>query len=239
MILGYYPKKLFAPAKQWSSSLGDEATFLTETDLKPRFNIHLARRIWHLFGVLSIIAIFNFASYKTSLILLAITFICFVIPDFMRLRNPRMNQVTLRWFKPFLRQSEANSLSGLSYLHLGTTIIVLLFHPQIVTLSLFFVAFGDPISSIFGVMYGKDKIVGDKTLQGAFAGFLVCGLVAYIYYLYNGLMLERVFLAAIVSGVIGAVSEVFPVRKLDDNLTFPVISSFLLFLMFHLFGAFA
>jgi len=217
----------------------NEAYFLTETDLKPRFNIHLARRLWHLAGVLTIVTVYTYASYRLSLIILGIAFICFVIPDFLRQRNPELNQLTLRWFRLIIRQNEAHSFSGVSYLLIGTAIIVLLFPPQVATLSLLFVAFGDPISSIFGVMYGKDKIVGDKSLQGAFAGFLVCGLVAYIYYLVKGLMLERAFLAAMVSGVIGAVSEVFPVRKLDDNLTFPVISSFLLYMMFHLFGAFA
>ena len=39
------------------------------------------------------------------------------------------------------------------------------------------------------------------------------------------LMRERLFIVCLLSGLSGAVSELMPVGKLDDNLVFPVVSA--------------
>lgn len=99
-----------------------------------------------------------------------------------------------------------------------------------------FLCFGDPIASYFGIRFGKDKLVGNKTLQGTMAGFVVCTLVALVYYYYNNIMLDRVLIVAPISGLIGALAELVPVGKMDDNFTFPVISATCLYILFGLFG---
>jgi len=49
-------------------------------------------------------------------------------------------------------------------------------------------------------------------------------------------MVERLLMASLIAGLIGAVSELLPIGKLDDNFTFPVVSGTLLWMMFLLFG---
>jgi dolichol kinase len=137
-----------------------------------------------------------------------------------------------------MRKHECHSISGMTYLYLGTAIILFLFDKKIVTLTLLFLAFGDPIASYFGIKYGRDKIFSNKSLQGTMAAFATCTVIAMIFYYWNNLMTERLLIVAPLSGMIGAVAEATPVGKLDDNLTFPVISATCLWVLFHLFGGF-
>lgn len=212
---------------------------MNQVELKPRHDLHIARRLWHVCGVLSIVTIYSFISYQLSLVLLLFAALVFALPDFYRLVNPKFNAFVLKNFRMLLRDNEAQGLTGLSYIILGVFIIAALFPKPVVTLSLLFVAFGDPAASIFGVLYGKDKIWGNKSLQGFLAAFVVCTLLTAAFFIYHQQIGDRLVLAALISGFIGACSEIVTIRKLDDNLTFPVLSATFLWVLFRIFGAFA
>jgi dolichol kinase len=207
-------------------------------NLKVRSDIHLPRRIWHFFGVLTIVAIFNMTTRQTSLTLLVLAILILVPLDLMRTKTPWLNRIALNWFDAVIRSSEVHSLSGLSYLLFGTLITVSLFPHNVVTLALLLLAIGDPTSSIVGILYGKDKIIGNKSLQGAVGGFIACTIMSTIFFLSFGVMAERVVLVALLSGFVGAIAELLPIGRLDDNLTFPVIAASLLWVLFYLFGGF-
>ena len=138
-----------------------------------------------------------------------------------------------------MRKHEAHAISGMTYLYLGCMVLLLFNDRHLITLTLLFLAFGDPIASFFGIRYGKDKIIGNKTLQGTMAAFVVCAIVAGVYCYFNNLMTERLLIVAPLSGLIGAVAELAPVGKLDDNFTFPVIAATLLYVLFKVYGGFA
>lgn len=207
-----------------------------QQELKRKSDLHIGRKIWHLSGVGILIVMFN-AFPPTACWILLIMGILAIIPlDYFRRRNPELNRFVLRLIGPLMRQHEFSRLSGLSWLLLGFAVVMFLFDRHIVNLAMLFLAFGDPIASYFGIRFGKDKIIGNKTLQGTMAGFTVCTIVSMLYYYYNNIMLERVLIVAPVSGIIGALSELIPVGKMDDNFTFPVISASLLWVLFELFG---
>jgi dolichol kinase len=117
-------------------------------------------------------------------------------------------------------------------------ILLALFDRHIVTLTLLFLAFGDPIASFCGIQFGKDKILGNKTLQGTLGSFAACTVIGALYYYFNNLMTERLLIVAPLSGLIGALAELVPIGKLDDNLTFPIIGSALLWVLFLVYGGF-
>ena len=135
-----------------------------------------------------------------------------------------------------MRTEEMSRMSSMSWLVSGAWISIVLFPRDIAVLSLLLLAFGDPAASIFGILYGKDRLLGKKTLQGTLAGFAICTGVGAAYYFSTGLMLERLVLVSILTGLIGALSEIVPVADLDDNLTSPTINSLLLMGLFGLFG---
>ncbi|RYZ70100.1 MAG: hypothetical protein EOP05_13800 [Proteobacteria bacterium] len=207
--------------------------------LKHRSDIHLTRKLAHCVGICFIAAVFNLAGLKIAWIIL-ICVSLFIIPlDILRQKNEALNKATLRVFGPFMRKHEAHAISGMTYLYLGCMVLLLFNDRHLITLTLLFLAFGDPIASFFGIRYGKDKIIGNKTLQGTMAAFVVCAIVAGVYCYFNNLMTERLLIVAPLSGLIGAVAELAPVGKLDDNFTFPVIAATLLYVLFKVYGGFA
>ena len=98
-----------------------------------------------------------------------------------------------------------------------------LFPEKLALLSIFFLVFSDPVSSFFGIKYGKDKILKNKSLQGSVAGFCVCYLISLIYCLVHSQAGISILGFSLLAGVIGSLSELLSVY-IDDNLTIPVAS---------------
>lgn len=184
--------------------------------------------------------LYNFAGTRWSWVLLIAASLVIIPLDFLRLRkgHSALNTLTLKIFGPVMRKHECHSLTGLSYLFVGAMFVLAVFDRNIVTLTLLFLAFGDPIASFCGIRFGKDKILGHKTLQGTLGAFVACTTIAGIYYYFNNLMAERLLIVAPLSGLIGAVAELLPIGKLDDNLTFPIVGSTLLWILFQVYGGF-
>lgn len=207
-----------------------------DNHLKKRSDLHLARKIWHMSGVSMIAGLYSYMPEKYALLALVIAWVLFVPMDFIRLRVPAFNDVLVHFFKPIMREYELKGLAGTSYLLTGVTLVAALFPREIVTLTLLFLAFADPIASFFGIKFGKDKILGNKSLQGTLAAFVVCGTLTYGYLSYKGLMLDRIFMMTLLGGLIGALAELIPIWDLDDNLSLPVVSATALYFLFWIFG---
>ena len=136
-----------------------------------------------------------------------------------------------------MREYEKHSFTGATYLLVATLFIVWFFPYPIVSLSLIFVAVADPLASFVGIRFGRDKLIGQKSLQGSVAAFLACAVIAAIYYSNLHIMTDRLLLVSLLSGFIGAAAELIPVGRLDDNVTLPVLSALGLWVLFTLFGA--
>lgn len=206
---------------------------------KKRSDMHLARKAWHMLGVLTMIVIHRQVSREVAIQWLLVSSLIFVLPDFLRQHFPPLNRIFVRLFQAVIRENEIQKLSGNSYLIAGVLLIVLIYPPQIVGLTLFFLAFADPIASCIGILYGKNKLIGQKSLQGFLAAFTICTLATYIYLLSYKVIHSEQILISLLGGGIGALSELLPIWKLDDNLTLPVMSAtglYFLFSFFHLFS---
>ncbi|MCC6137379.1 MAG: hypothetical protein IT287_02015 [Bdellovibrionaceae bacterium] len=51
-------------------------------------------------------------------------------------------------------------------------------------------------------------------------------------------MIEHIYIVTLLSGFIGAFSEVLPLFKLDDNFVQPVVNAILLYGLFYIYGGF-
>ncbi len=175
-------------------------------------------------------------SQDFGLRLMAVVALACVFVDVARHQSPRLNRLTLKIFGIVMREHEREGLAGTTYLMVGTFLIIWFFPRPIVTLSLIFLAVADPLASYFGICYGKDKLIGSKSLQGTLAAFVICTLVSLGYLWYSGLMTERLLMVSLLSGIVGALAELIPIGKLDDNFTFPVVSALGLWGIFTVFG---
>lgn len=213
-------------------------TNLTLSGFKDRSDLHIARKIWHMSGVFGLFAAVVLFSHWVSIIILVISWLAFVPGDWLRLKNPVFNRAITNLFRPILRSNELNRLAGTTYLLTGALLIALFFNKGVVGLSLLFLAFADPIASYVGIRYGKDKLFGHKSVQGFIAAFFVCMLLSFLFLSYYEIH-GYVLVASLLAGLIGALAELIPFAKLDDNFTMPVLSSIGLTILFYFFDYFS
>lgn len=206
--------------------------------LKKKSDLHLARKAWHFFGVLSITFVHYQLSSDQSLRWMAFAAFVAVSFDLLRNRIPRLNQFSLRIFGPFMREYERNSLAGTTYLFLGAFCIIWFFPKVVVSICLLFLAVADPLASYVGTLYGKDKLIGPKSLQGTVAAFFACTLISFLYLYFHDILTHRLLVVSLLMGLFGAISELVPIGKLDDNLTFPIVSAIFVWLILTRFGGF-
>lgn len=209
---------------------------LTHIELKRRSDIHWARKLWHMGGVFLLFLAWNFLSTTTAYITLGILVALFIPFDFMRHNRPGLNDLLVHMFRPLLRENEVNRLAGTTYLLSGVLAIALLFPKPIVSLTLLFLAFADPIASFIGIKYGRDKIFGHKSIQGFMAAFVVCVTCSFAFMMVQNHPLDRSIVFSLLAGLVGAFAELIPLGKLDDNLTLPLMSSVGLSVLFYFFG---
>lgn len=210
---------------------------LLMVDLKKRSEIHWARKIWHILGVCIIILAYAYLPLWLARTLMGIAWLVFVPLDFLRQRSPALNDLLMHVFKPFMREYEAHGLAGTTYLLTGASLVVFICPREVALLSLLFLAFADPFASYFGIRFGKDKIFGHKSVQGSLAAFLICAFATVLFLYTRSLLLDRLIIVSLLGGLIGALAELIPFGRLDDNLTLPIFSATFLWLLFSLFGA--
>lgn len=211
---------------------------MSSPHLKRRSEVHWARKIWHIGTVFMMYLIWAYAPEKVSLAILALACLLFIPIDFLRQIFPALNDVMVHAFKPIMRQGEEKRLAGTTYLLIGVVFIVSCFSRPVVSLTLLFLAFADPIASLVGIKFGRDKIFGHKSLQGFLAAYAVCAILSFLY-LSGVSEWDRVLVFSLIAGLVGALAELIPLWKIDDNFTLPVFSALGLHVLFYFFGFFA
>lgn len=191
-----------------------------------RSDLHLMRRLWHvLCGLICFIAysLIDHNLLYWGFFSLFIAVLGFIV-DFKRLKSQNLNTRLQDLFSPFMRKSEQSSFSGLPFYALGVSLSIFLYSNEIAIISILFLIFADPIASIVGVHYGKDRLLPNKTLQGTIAAFVTCFIVAFSYILFAGLSSPNIIMFCFFSAIVGALSEMISAFNIDDNLTIPVVS---------------
>lgn len=207
--------------------------------LRLRTDLHITRKLWHMATGLIGLA-FYFKSglpIDTVATVLLIFSGCSFMVEYARLRNEKINQMLMVVMRPVMRESEKNSVSGMPFYALGVSLSLFFFPERIAILSILFLIFADPIASFCGILYGRDKILPNKSLQGTIAAFSVCYIVTLVYGLIHTSPSMNLLVFAILAGIIGAVSELCS-QFVDDNLCIPVISGLGLFLVNFLITVF-
>jgi diacylglycerol kinase (CTP) len=205
---------------------------------KQRSDMHWRRKLWHMGGVSIIALVYAFLPEPIALFLMSIAFFVFVPLDILRQKNEGLNKFILGLFQPIMREYERNRLAGTTYLLSGLMLVTLVFPRPIVLLTMMYLAFADPIASYFGIRFGKDKILGSKSIQGTLAAFVVCAILTALTLSSGGTLSDRAITISLLGGVIGALAELIPVWDLDDNLTLPLLSASGLWILFLMFGGF-
>ncbi len=209
--------------------------------LHSKSDLHIVRKFWHIVVGLTGI-VFYYRNPQIPMVfwttLALVIGFGFIALETIRLRNPNLNRHVLRVMGPFLRKGEIHHYSSLPFFALGFGFTMLFYSERIAILAMLFLVFADPISSFFGILYGKDKIFGQKSLQGTIAGFVTCYLVTLAYGIHHVGASMGLLGFALCAGVVGSLSELFFGKIIDDNFSMPIMSGLgltILNLFFNIF----
>lgn len=208
------------------------------TRLHVRNDLHLARKAWHmLMGMVMAFVFLAGLSVATSLSILLpiLAFTLFV--ETVRLKNPLFNEKCIKLWGPLMRSSEINRMSGVPHYLAATVIAIGIFPKPVAVLSILYLACGDPIASLFGILFGDrgPRFASGKSLIGSAAGVATCAVVTFVFMSAMGVASETLLALTVIGGLAGGTAELMPFDA-DDNFTIPVISGFVLWLAFIIFG---
>ena len=108
------------------------------------------------------------------------------------------------------------SLTGSTWVFVGALITIILVPHPFSLLALFFLAFGDTLAALVGMKFPFIKI-GNKTLSGSLACFIMCLSVGLIFDF--EISLEIILIGAFTATIVELISI-----KINDNILIPVFS---------------
>ncbi len=139
--------------------------------------------------------------------------------------------ISKKEFSKIFKKKEARYFSSMTSFLVAAFIIFLLFPSKIGYLCLAFITFGDLFSKFFGMKYGRNILIHDRTLEGSL-GFLTGSL-------YSGIVLYTIFTISLTWVIIGTLAatltELFS-WKIDVNFSVGIITGCVLICLKYFFG---
>jgi dolichol kinase len=200
------------------------------------------RKLLHLIALLMPAGIFYLPylfslNYAVSVIILGILLVGSVIIEHLRFKNPAVQKLFYAVAGSMLREEEAKSTTGSTYVIGAALLCSLLFYkqPQIAFMVLFMFILGDAVAAIVGMSIGRIKI-GKKSLEGSLACFTMCMVLFFtVFPFFPGILNQWggkiPFMVAVGTSLAITVFELIPLRIskkliINDNLAVPVIAGF-------------
>jgi dolichol kinase len=185
--------------------------------MRKKLRKEILRKLFHLYQIAIILAyviLRYYFSERIATFVIAMVLIVILEYEFLRL------EFKVKIPDPFgiMRSHEKKNVTGMLYMVLATIVVFAAFDFKIALIALLLTVFGDLVSAIIGIRFGRHRIKNGKSVEGFVAGFVVNLLVAGIFlWEYPLIVLAMAFVASFVELI---------TYKLDDNLTVPIFSGF-------------
>ena len=189
------------------------------------------RKLIHLTGLLVPLSILAFGKTITA-ILIALALLAALILEVGRLNG----RISL----PAVRDKEQNSVAGYIYYILGSLLTVIVFEPMIAVTSMLMLSLGDAVSGIVGSTLERSNVRDNckgirlKPLPIVVSMFLVCLIIGFLSSTITQLPFRVYFVGAVGATIADSLAVNAGGRTLDDNLTIPLLSGFMMSLAFRL-----
>ena len=178
----------------------------------------ISRKAIHILNIIiPLFHIYIFTNKIDMIIFLsAMVIFCFFI-EISRNQNSFISKIFEKYLSFMMRSFEKQgSLTGSTWVFAGSLITIVLVPRPFCLLALFFLAFGDTVAALVGIKFPFIKI-GNKTLSGSFACFVMCLFVALI--LNFDISLKVILIGAFTATIAELISI-----KINDNILIPVLS---------------
>jgi glycerol-3-phosphate acyltransferase PlsY len=150
------------------------------------------------------------------LIVIGVVFLIFLAMEIIKFLRPKFKYFLLKY-----KAKEKRRISSMTLFLFSAGLTILIFDKYIAAMVLFFLVFGDLAAWALGKSFGKIKIL-DKSLEGSIACFLVCALIAFIFFKLFGFSL----LIGLIGAFVASLVELSPIQ--EDNLAVPVITAIIM-----------
>lgn len=221
------------------TSLGDGLAGGLPIRLHYRTDLHLMRKVFHM--VLGLVIVFCYlagTSRSMGVLILGSVLGFDLLIEATRLHVPSFNEKMVKIWSPFMRAHETNRMSTIPHYVAAATIAIGIFPKPVAVLSLLYLACGDPMASLAGILYGDKsyRFPSGKSIIGTLAGVSVCAAVTFIYLKTLSIASDgTIVLLSLLGGLAGGLVELLPF-DVDDNFTIPVVSGFIMWAVFIAFG---
>lgn len=184
------------------------------------------RKAIHFFTSLIPLVYYYLSITREQMLVICVTItIVFIFFDILRLLSKIIEQYFLMVFSKLLRKSEIEKkLTGATYLFIGLSLSILLFPKEIAVPAMLFLTLADPLAAVIGKIY-RIKSIFEKSLAGFLAFVMMASAVVLLWTNFGILGMIVAFLAGII--------ELLPL-KVNDNLTVPICSGYLFYLIRYL-----
>lgn len=205
--------------------------------LSTRHNLQYARRVFHMANG-GVIATLYWLSFSHSQMVHAIGTIACLLYLFeqLRINYPEAQQKFLPMTKFIIRAEEQLKESAMVPYAFAVLLTIITFPKPIALIAIYTLAISDPLSAIIGIRFGKRRIVPHKSLEGSAAFFLSSFLICiFVLGSYVGNLSGAVLLVSLLVSFTTSAFEMLPLR-IDDNLTIPLFSAFMLWIFCSTLG---
>jgi len=176
----------------------------------------LVRKGIHLFALV-IPAGYYLLPFSLALGVVALAAAVSIVIDLSRFRRWPLWSWVSKILTPIIREHEiTGGFTGASYILTTSTFCILLFPKMVAIASIVFIIVGDIAAALVGRVYGRHKLVANKSVEGSGACLLSLVVVAF-------LIPELPLWAGLVGAVVATAAEAFSGR-IDDNLAVPLAS---------------
>ena len=183
-------------------------------------NFEIKRQFFHLFFGIVIVVLLKFGLIDKWVLLYLI-----IIGIIVSILSKRMKMPIIYWFlQNFERINDLEKFPGkgvITYL-IGAFLVTLFFPIDIAMPAILVLAFGDSVSHIFGIHYGKRKhlLNNKKFLEGSIAGFIAAFIGALVFLPWN-----EAFFAAFFAMMAEAIELKLGRTQVDDNILIPLVAA--------------
>jgi dolichol kinase len=192
-----------------------------KSEILLNFDNEIKRKKIHLLSFF--IPIYYLLWPNSILLFIALLLISIIAIDIYRLySNKNINLPFLRLINSTIRLYEKDSPMSATLLVFTSFLIIVFFKSDIAIIAISIASICDTIAAVYGMKYGKIKLLFNKTLEGSFAFLITSLLLVFLLSYFTNSNLDIIYL--MICSLLATIAESVTPTKYD-NVTVPLVVS--------------
>ncbi|MCP4912000.1 MAG: hypothetical protein GY909_02685 [Oligoflexia bacterium] len=226
-----------------NESTSPETTSNSEVKGAPsatRKDLQIPRRVFHMSMGIIVGLVYQFMlTHSRAIYILGFVACVVYVLEQIRINYPQLSSnISIINKYLFRAEEQLKESAGVPYI-MGLLLTLISFPKVVALVAIYTLAVADPLSAIFGIKFGKTRIVKNKSLEGSLAFFSGTFIISFSVLgwwtsLAEGTVGPVLLTSFLISFIVSAF-EMIPL-KIDDNLTIPLFTALVLWPLCILMG---